>query len=63
MPSATPGRPRLEGHGEIFPAKWMFRRDWPATGKQGTEEDTGLPMKVTLLARRTIVPAAWVVRK
>ena len=44
-------------------AKWMFRRDWPATGKQGAEEDAGSSQKVTLLARRTTVTVAWVLRE
>ena len=63
MPSATSGGSRLQGHGQIFPAEWMFWRNWPATSQQGTEEDAGPPLKVTLLARRTTVAAAGVLRK
>ena len=63
MPRTTPGCPRLEGHWQIFPAKWMLWRNWPASSKEGAEKDAGSSQKVTLLARRTTVPIARVLRK
>ena len=63
MTSATPGGSRLQGHWQIFPAQWMLWRDWPAASQQGAEEDAGPPQKVTLLAGRTVVAAAGVLRK
>ena len=63
MPSATPGGSRLQGHGQIFPAQWMLRRDWSAASQQGAKEGAGPPQNVTLLARRTNLAAAGVLRK
>ena len=60
MTSATPGGSRLQGQGQIFPTQWMLRS---AASQQGAKEGAGPPQNVTLLARRTNLVAAGVLRK